>query len=160
MPTLQSKLVQQVRLQSPANRQVVDTQSLLLDPEDQRDMEEKSWLGRKSTLPRKTAIIAAQLETVYSDNSSKSMRELILELQNTDPTTRKIKERVVNPRRCTVEDKHWTFGPDQELLYQGKLFVPAEESVKQALLERYHDDPMAGHFGADRTFELLQRKYY
>jgi len=33
-------------------------------------------------------------------------------------------------------------------------------SVKAELLLRYYNNPLAGHFGADRTEELLRRKYH
>lgn len=38
--------------------------------------------------------------------------------------------------------------------------MPQDPGVRQAVLYRHHDDPYAGHFGAERTLELVQRKYY
>ena len=49
---------------------------------------------------------------------------------------------------------------DGELLcYNEKWYVPAG-LLRRRLLERNHDDPFAGHFGFDRTLDLIRRKYY
>ncbi len=34
------------------------------------------------------------------------------------------------------------------------------EIVRTELISRHHDDPLAGHFGIDKTRELIVRKYY
>ncbi len=44
------------------------------------------------------------------------------------------------------------------LHHQGLLYVP--EIVRTKLISRHHDDPLAGHFGIDKTRELIARKYY
>ena len=38
--------------------------------------------------------------------------------------------------------------------------MPEEESVRQELLKRHHDNELAGHFGVEKTHELLHHKYY
>lgn len=40
------------------------------------------------------------------------------------------------------------------------IYVPSDAAVKQELLKIHHDDPFGGHYGVDRTFDLLRRKYY
>ena len=44
------------------------------------------------------------------------------------------------------------------LQYQGLLYVP--EIIRSEVISRHHDDPLAGHFGIDKTRELVGRKYY
>ena len=44
------------------------------------------------------------------------------------------------------------------LHHQGLLFVP--EAIRIELISRHHDNPLAGHFGIEKTRELLARKYY
>ena len=44
------------------------------------------------------------------------------------------------------------------LHHQGLPFVP--EAIRMELISRHHDDPLAGHFGIEKTRELLARKYY
>ena len=47
---------------------------------------------------------------------------------------------------------------DRVLHQQGLPFVP--EAIRIELISRYHDDPLAGHFGIEKTRELLAWKYY
>ena len=44
------------------------------------------------------------------------------------------------------------------LHYQGLLYVP--EIIQTELISRHHDNPLAGHFGIEKTRELIARKYY
>ena len=44
------------------------------------------------------------------------------------------------------------------LHHQGLPYVP--EIIQTELIGRHHDDPLAGHFGIEKTRELLSRKYY
>ena len=47
---------------------------------------------------------------------------------------------------------------DGVLHHQGLPFVP--EAIRTELISRHHDDPLAGHFGIDKTKDLVGRKYY
>ena len=42
---------------------------------------------------------------------------------------------------------------------EGWMVVPADDKIRQALLQLYHDSPMAGHQGITSTYELLGRMY-
>ena len=44
------------------------------------------------------------------------------------------------------------------LHYQGLPYVP--EIIQTELISRHHDNPLAGHFGIEKTRELIARKYY
>ena len=44
------------------------------------------------------------------------------------------------------------------LQYQGLPYVP--EIIRSEVISRHHDDPLAGHFGIDKTKKLVGRKYY
>ena len=41
-----------------------------------------------------------------------------------------------------------------------KLFIPSNSAVKQSILHQYHDHPLAGHTGTDKTIELIKRDCY
>lgn len=43
-------------------------------------------------------------------------------------------------------------------LHQGRVVVPA--SMRTEVIERHHADPLAGHFGAERTADLIARQFY
>ena len=44
------------------------------------------------------------------------------------------------------------------LQYRGLPYVP--ETIHYEVISRHHDDPLIGHFGIDKTRELVGRKYY
>ncbi len=44
------------------------------------------------------------------------------------------------------------------LHYQGLPYVP--KVIRSELISRHHDDPVVGHFGIEKTRELIARKYY
>ena len=44
------------------------------------------------------------------------------------------------------------------LHYQGLLYIP--EIIQTELISRHHNDPLASHFGIEKTRELFSRKYY
>ena len=78
------------------------------------------------------------------------MRLRLAELQESDDEARKL--------RATEElQEGWT-DIDGVLHHQGLPFVP--EIIRTELISRHHDDPLAGHFGIDKTRELIGRKYY
>ena len=47
---------------------------------------------------------------------------------------------------------------DRVLHQQGLLYVP--EIIRTELISGHHDDLLAGHFGIEKTSELIARKYY
>ena len=42
--------------------------------------------------------------------------------------------------------------------YRGLLYVP--EIIRSEVISRHYNDPLAEHFGIDKTRELVGRKYY
>ena len=75
------------------------------------------------------------------------MRLRLQELQEEDLQTRKIR---------AEKPEGWE---DTAVLYhQGLPYVP--EIIRTELISRYHDDPLAGHFGIEKTRELIGRKCY
>ena len=81
--------------------------------------------------------------------SINAMRLRLLELQKSDNEAQKI-------RAEKLKDDYEEI--DRVLHYQGLLFVP--EAIRTDLINRYHNDPLAGHFGVNKTRELVDRKYY
>ena len=77
------------------------------------------------------------------------MRLRLSELQESDDEARKIRAEGLKSDYEEV---------DGVLHHQGLPFVP--ETIKTELISRHHNDPLAGHFGIDKTRELVGRKYY
>ena len=80
--------------------------------------------------------------------------ELLQRVQNDDPWIQRIKETIQQSKRGF---KIWSITPSGLLLWKGRIYVPKEAAVRRELLELYHDDPLAGHFGRVRTKGLLER---
>jgi hypothetical protein len=46
------------------------------------------------------------------------------------------------------------------LCFKKRLFIPTGENLRQEIIELYHDALWVGHFGRNRTEEMLRRKFY
>ncbi|QRW20471.1 Retrotransposable element Tf2 protein [Rhizoctonia solani] len=77
-------------------------------------------------------------EAIYKDER---LKEILYKLQN--------KDKVVN----------WEL-KEGLLWYQGKIFVPRDDTIRNLILESRHDALAAGHPGQTRTLELISRSYY
>ena len=77
------------------------------------------------------------------------MRLRLLELQESDNEARKIRAKGLKSDYKEL---------DGVLHHQGLPFVP--KAIWTKLISRHYDDPLAGHFGIDKTKELVGRKYY
>ena len=109
----------------------------------------------KQRVPRQAARKAAKDETAYS-KSSLSVQELILWLQGKDPIVKSKKQGLAKyPKNAGP----WSVDDRDALLYHKSLYVPEDSALKQELLVKYHDDPLAGHFGYEKTVELIRRWY-
>lgn len=49
---------------------------------------------------------------------------------------------------------------DGLLRFKGKIFVPDQKDLRLRVLQDKHDHILAGHFGQNKTLELVQREYY
>ncbi len=73
----------------------------------------------------------------------------LLELQDDDKEAMKLRSEGLSEGWKDIE---------QVLHYQGLLYVP--KVIRSELISRHHDDPLAGHFGIEKIYELIARKYY
>jgi len=112
------------------------------------------------TIPRLLAALSLEGEGAYTGEAD--VPALIKELQATDETAKKLRAEVeaLADRNRQTKSLRWTVDADGLLRLRGRVYVPNEYSVKAELLSRYHDDPLAGHFGIKKTTALLERKYY
>lgn len=83
-------------------RQTVTVQSLKVSPKGLRGIE-REWIRRRPIMLRKDAAEAVRAEVAYAVEPAKTLRECVLELQETDPVTRRIRERLQNRRKETGE---------------------------------------------------------
>jgi hypothetical protein len=59
----------------------------------------------------------------------------------------------------TSVDSHWTRS-NELLLCDGRIFVPNTNNLRLRVLRLKHDHPTAGHFGQNKTLQLVRRDYY
>ncbi|KAF8736260.1 hypothetical protein RHS02_06346, partial [Rhizoctonia solani] len=61
----------------------------------------------------------------------------------------------------SIRKAYWDYNWEEDLLwYWGKLVVPDLEPLKERLLKEFHESPLAGHPGQQRTLELVSRNYW
>ncbi|QRW20558.1 Retrotransposable element Tf2 protein [Rhizoctonia solani] len=100
-------------------------------------------------------------------NTSEAELEIVTEIQgklkedpSLEPIIRFLSEDADNAPpsiRKVYRDYDW----EEDLLwYRGKLVVPDSEILKEQLLREFHDSPLAGHPGQQRTLELLSCNYW
>ena len=77
-----------------------------------------------------------------------SMRLKLQELQETDHEAQELRQQKANDYEKIDEILH----------YQGILFIP--KTIQTELISRHHNSLLAGHFGIQKTRELLAQKYY
>ncbi len=78
------------------------------------------------------------------------MKMRLPELQDDDKEAKKLRSEQVLP-------ENWE-DIEQVLYYQDLPYVP--KVICSELISRHHDNLLAGHFGIEKTRELITRKYY
>lgn len=84
-----------------------------------------------------------------------------------EETAERIKSCQLNDESCKklLEDKslltNQKLREENGILYQGsRMFVPDDNELKHAILEKFHDSPMSGHGGIKKTLELISRDFW
>jgi len=55
--------------------------------------------------------------------------------------------------------KQWSISDDL-LYYKDRLFIPANEDLQTLITKGCHDSQVAGHFGQEKTLEIITRDFY
>ena len=55
--------------------------------------------------------------------------------------------------------KQWTIS-DNLLYYKNRLYIPANEDLQTLITKGCHDSQVAGHFGQDKTLEIITSDFY
>ncbi|GFW21079.1 hypothetical protein TNCV_2703191 [Trichonephila clavipes] len=103
-----------------------------------------------------------------ADMPTRSCKD-VREAQLKDDNLNKIIDSFESPLK-TEEYANWTergFLMNQGVLYryvpdadsaEAQLVIPTAE--RELIMERHHNDPMAGHYGEEGTFQKIARRYY
>ena len=103
---------------------------------------ESSWSQFKSSW--------SHFESIAASTSENPFRQRIISTLAKDP--------VVDEHRQDPQPP-WSY-ENGLLLRNNLIYVPDDNSLRLELLRQHHDDPLAGHFGFLKTFELLSRNYW
>jgi len=116
--------------------------------------------GLGQLMPRMCARVCSASETAY-EAVSEPLQDVILLLQQGDAFAEQKKKDLARGREVGAHDSGTWSTDDRGLLYRNdRLYVPRDQAMQQELLRIHHDDLLAGHFGIERTSELLRRKFY
>ena len=116
--------------------------------------------GCSQVMPRMCAHVCALSKTAL-DEPTGTIQDAILLLQQGDTFVADKKKALDQDRRVgTASPGPWSIDARDLLRRDGSIYVPDDALMRHELLWVHHDDPLAGHFSADRTVELLHRKFY
>src|SRR5438045_6621993 len=113
--------------------------------------------GCSQVMPRMCACVCALSETAL-DEPTGTIEDAIFLLQQGDTLfTNKKKALDRDQRVGAASPGPWSIDAQDLLRRDGSIYVPDDALMRHELLWVHHDDPLAGHFSADRTAELLHR---
>src|SRR5436189_1329003 len=113
-------------------------------------------LVRVQAVTRREAKEATREENPLVDETAEGLLDLILKSQGMDPLCTRLKKEL----DTDLGRKGYSIGQRGLLYYKGRIVVPLQKSLIQELLYLYHDDQFSGHWGIEKTKELLERKFY
>ncbi len=86
------------------------------------------------------------------------MRSLIKNLQTKDTWAKKI--RIEIKKSFRRQRKAWALDQESLVKHSKLLYVPRNAIVREKLIRKNYDNPLAKHFGIKKILDLLQRKYF
>jgi len=63
------------------------------------------------------------------------------------------------PRQAEDSSKEWKVTA-RALTYEGRIYVPADDTLRSQVISLFHDNTESGHFGALKTAQLVSRDFY
>lgn len=111
---------------------------------------------------RKHVVAALHNENAFNWNESKPFLQYIQEVQFRDAAYHEKVTLAERGRKGDAKkgDPHWIVDPQGILRRAGKVWIPSDQALRHAVLSKNHDDPLGGHYGVDKTIELLKQKYH
>ena len=86
------------------------------------------------------------------------LRQLVAVAQKEDPFCIRV-DKDLEKGDSTSTRPQYSRTKDGILLYKGRIVVPNQRSLVHKLIELHHDEKSAGHWGIQKTTELLRRKF-
>src|SRR5690606_30317778 len=141
-------------------KQGLKPDALTRRPQDRpKEGDERIEFNNRILLGPDKFVIGAMMKTEVKLTDTLPMR--IKKKLMDDPIAKEIVEQLQKKERfskhislaqCELEDGY--------LHYDGLIYVPNNHELKMEILKSCHDDPVAGHPGVARTFEMITRNYH
>lgn len=108
--------------------------------------------------PSQFVVMATNFVATEIDSS---IIQSIRKAQEQCPSTNTILQTLRKPTTPNSTTSSYSLDPHHNiLLFNSFIYIPNNQNLKLAILERFHDSPTAGHFGFDKTFDLITRNFY
>ena len=103
----------------------------------------------------RNALIAEAMvgEEAYRSEPASPLVDLIRPMLLEDAYAAHVLKELATPSNVLAWEMH-----QGVLWHQDRLYVP--DRLRNDVISANHDNPLAGHFGVQKTLDLLQRKYY
>jgi hypothetical protein len=108
-------------------------------------------LSRRCDYNDTTVQVNAVSETIDS-----SLTKQLIEAQGKDELCQRILKQALRPTELKLN-----FSIQEGVVYKDqRLLVPTDSTLKTRVLQYYHDHPLVGHVGSEKTIELVKRDLY
>ena len=114
--------------------------------------------GCKHLIPR-TWICAATERATALAPLSEPLLEIIQVAQRNDSRCQDIAKKRLGKRNANGKEI-WAMDNSGLLRYESRVVVPEDPALRGEVMKLHHDDPLAGHYGVEKTLELLRRSWY
>jgi hypothetical protein len=114
--------------------------------------------GCKHLIPRSWICAATERATALAPLSEPLIDIIKVAQRNDNECKRIIKTRF--GKRTVENEAIWGLDEQNLLRWRSRIYIPNDLALRAEVMKLHHDDPLAGHFGVDKTLELLRRTYY
>ena len=129
----------------PRNNTFYDEEDILTHPD----------MTREVTMLSNTIIAAVQIQTI----DETFLNRIRTAGKDEDTWTERKGELSRMKERNEQLPKNWEL-EDGLIYYKNSLFIPSNEYLLTEIAKGCHDSKVAGHFGQEKTVELVTRNFY
>src|SRR6267154_1533826 len=122
---------------------------------DEEDIEGHPRLQEERTMLSTRLVVAAQMQTM----DETFLERIRLAGKEDEEWTRRKEEITALKEAGKATPKNWELAKGL-LYYKDRLYIPAVEEVQTEIAQGCHDSKVAGHFGQEKTIELVTRNFY
>ena len=108
------------------------------------------------TLVKPEQLRKVQIEEVLIEGVD--ILEKIKKSKTKDDKAVKMVEEMKKARVKMLRDEEWR-EKDRLMLKEGKMYIPEEKGLRMEVIQLYHDIPVEGHEGQQKTVELVTRNF-